>query len=240
MTSSFEPAAKGLQPEPGFAPEPLPDRVVDFAPAEVMDPVEDPAEAQARLAEALRNAYAEGHAAGRAELPWSEAETLTATCAALDRAGRDFEVLARDYLRAQRRGVVELALALARGILDAELEADPEALLRVVERARAELGEGDVVVTLARRDLAVLSAGEPAPLERLVREGMRFESDPGLAPGDSRVACGDAEVDARVEALLAPAREVLLDLADADPTAPGGTAAPSFDPAELAEPEESS
>ena len=57
--------------------------------------------------ELLRQTYERGREAGRAELPWQEAEALESAQLALERAARALDDERRESLRVQREAVIE-------------------------------------------------------------------------------------------------------------------------------------
>ncbi len=210
--SSFEPDA--AQPLQGFVAEPLAGSAAPFsqesAPAAGVAPPEDPERVRQR-------AFEEGREAGRAELPWREAEGLRAATGALEQAVRALTALRRDYLRSHRRAVVDLAVAVAERILVREVAGVPDALAAMVSRALESIEEGEPLrVHLSPRDAETLAAADPAPLTGLRNEGLEIVSDDELCDGDVRLRADVTEVDARLGALLARVREDLLRAVDAE------------------------
>jgi flagellar assembly protein FliH len=162
----------------------------------------------------LREAYERGREAGRGELPWQEAEALESAQAALTRAARTLDDERRGTLQAQRETVIELALAVARRILEREVSAGLDGLEPLLERALALLGKsGPVVLYLAPADLETLRAGGAPALEQLGEKVLAgIEADPELRPGDARLSAGSAGVDASVDTILAHFRSELGEL----------------------------
>ncbi len=231
MRSSSEATRFELEPDDvtasgPFVPSPLspaeavPD-FVDAEPPSSPDPEPD--------AEAVRRAaFEEGRQAGRAELPWQEARQLETAIVALESALAAFAAERSDYLRAQRTALVELALEIAERVLVRELEADPSALVGLVEGALdalpPESREGDLAIRLSPADHAVLAAGEGDALTRLSGAGaVQLVADASLAPGDVRVEAGAATLDARRTVLLDRVREALAPAVAA--AAPGDSVA---------------
>ena len=173
-----------------------------------------------------RAAFEAGREAGRAELPWQEARELEEAIVALESARAAFAAERRDYLRAQRRSLVELAIAIAEQILVRELHADPTALVAVVEAALdalpPECREDEIVIPLSPADHAALARGEGDALTRLAGDGAaRLVADASLAPGDVRLEAGAATLDARRAVLLERVREALAPAVDAPGSGPG-------------------
>lgn len=210
-----------------FVPQALPGSGRAFAPAHPepfrrADGVAErsPAAAPSRESERER-AYAEGLAAGRAELPWQEAESLRSAAASLEEAARALGALRRTYLVTHRIALVDLAVALAERVLAREVHVDRDALAGVVERALTLLGDVDPVrVHLCAGDLEAVRAGLAPALERLATEnGLTLEADPNLRPGDVRVLAGASRVDARLGECLQRLREDLVEITDSDEAA---------------------
>ncbi len=165
--------------------------------------------------ELLRESYERGREAGRAELPWQEAEALQSVQLALERAVRALEDERSATLRAQRETVIELALAVARRILEREVAARLDDIEPLLERALPLLAQaGPVVLYLAPGDLETLRAGGAPALERLAGRALAgIEADEELRPGDARLSAGSAGVDARIETILEQFRAEMRGLA---------------------------
>lgn len=179
----------------------------------------DAAAAESRepdAAERVREAYEKGLAAGRAELPWREAEAVRSAASALEEAARGLAALRRSYLVEQRRALVDLALAVAEHVLGRVVAADLDALASVVECVLAELPEAaPVELRFSTRDHETLAAGLAPALSALAEEhGIAVTADARLAPGDVRARARDTEVDARLRTLLRRLREELLEAAE--------------------------
>jgi len=187
-------------------------------------------ESQPDLESVRHAAFEEGREAGRAELPWQEARQLETAIVALESAERAFAAERRDYLRAQRGALVDLAIAIAERILMRELSTDPAALVALVERAIDSLPQasrdGGVALHLSPSDHGVLAQGEGDALARLAQDGtVQIVSDAGLAPGDVRVQAGATTLDARRSVLLERVREALAPALDAASNEPAAAAA---------------
>ena len=214
MTSSFR--SEPLPPRE-FVADPLPRPASQFRGTRVGQEMPQPENAEKPLAdpeELLRQTYERGREAGRAELPWQEAEALQSAQAALSRAASALEDERRGSLRAQRETVIELALAVAQRILEHEVSARLDDLEPLLERALALLARrGPVVLHLAPGDLETLRAGGAPELEQLAGDAVeRIEADPGLRPGDARLSAGSAGVDASIEMILSQFRSELRGL----------------------------
>jgi flagellar assembly protein FliH len=187
---------------------------------------------EAGRAEGLEAGREQGAAAARAELPFAEAETLRTAAGALEEAARSVAALRRGYLAENRRLLVELAVAVAERVLARRIEADPDALLGVVERALAELGDApELRLKLSERDRQAVEAGRALELAAFAeRHGVAVEADPALAPGDVRILAGRTQVDARIGVVLRRIREELVACADAPEAAGDEPCEASGDP----------
>jgi|GEM_PF-2905481 len=229
--TSWSRAGEPLEaPLPPFVPTPLPGDADAFVPATAGDPFAppepepDPAAASAAAEPApdgealLRQAYEEGRAAGRAELPPEQAERLERAGAALEAAARALEARADSLRRAFRESTLELAVAIAEFMLRRSIQADLDALAPLVEEG-LELLEASAErrILLSTRDHATLSEHGAPLLEQLAeREQVRIEVDAALAPGDLRVEAGAACVDGRLAELVARVRGELARLLDVE------------------------
>jgi flagellar biosynthesis/type III secretory pathway protein FliH len=133
---------------------------------------------------------------------------------ALERAVRALDEERCECVHAQREAVIELALAVARRVLEQEVTARLDGLEPLLDRALPLLSHaGPVVLHLAPGDLETLRAGGAPSLERLTgRAFAGVEADPELRPGNARLCAGSASVDASVDAILARFRLELREL----------------------------
>jgi len=157
-------------------------------------------------------AYAAGHAHGRAELPWSEAERFEQAAAAFECGLEKLVSLRRNYLMSQRTGLIELALSIAETLVRRQIEADPEALTGMLERALGSFEPGEnLCLRLSEREYEVLesSASDVSLDQRFEAYTLRVEPDPQLGCGDVRVIAEKGAVDARLASLLEQVREAL-------------------------------
>jgi flagellar biosynthesis/type III secretory pathway protein FliH len=138
---------------------------------------------------------------------------------ALSQAVRALESAIEESRRAQleerRRwlwGALEIALALARRVLERELAIDPAALRPLIERALELLADsGPVEVALAPASLAVLESDLARP-EGGPHGGsqLRFRADPNRGAGEARVRAESARVEVRLDSLLEMLRQELV------------------------------
>jgi len=181
-----------------------------------------------RAREARQRGYAEGRRAGRAE---GLAEGREAVGAELRSARAALAAAAEQLVEERRRllehvgdGALELALAVARKVVHAELGASAQAAARVVEAALARAGEAAVVRVRV----------SPSDVERIEQAGSDgvgrglLVADPAVTPGgcvvETDCGCVDATVEAQWEALRAALAEAADGSApsDACDAGPGG------------------
>ncbi|MCG8589712.1 MAG: hypothetical protein MJE66_10515 [Proteobacteria bacterium] len=161
-------------------------------------------------------AYAEGVAAGRAEIPWEDVQQLRSAAIALADAAHRVGQLQRNYLREQRHALIELAAAMAERIVRREITLDREALTAAVGRTLEALPEGGAVeVSLAPSDLETLQRGEGSEWMPDWGRHATFRADDSLQPGDMRAIATQTRVDARVVDLVTRLCEELADVIEA-------------------------
>jgi flagellar biosynthesis/type III secretory pathway protein FliH len=204
-----------------FAPDPLPrSRAGGFRRAGEPEPAVAPAAPPGAPAapppdlEAIRRAaYEDGERAGRAALPWQEAEALRHAACALASALDGLAALRGRYLLENRRTVVELACAIAERVLGAPA-VERDAIVALVDRAVALFpAEEALTLHLSPADHEVLAASPDALLGRLTSGAGRIAvvADPALAPGAVRLAGASGDVRAVVAEVLAQLRAELGD-----------------------------
>lgn len=141
------------------------------------------AELEARRREAERSGYAEGMAAARAE-----AARLSALLAAAERALHLFEERLAGAL-------LDLAVDIARRVIQSELAVRREALLPVAREALALIAQDARAVRIHAHpaDAELLRAHLAEEIER---GGWRVVDDPRIEPGGLRLVSSAGEVDA--------------------------------------------
>lgn len=176
----------------------------------------DDTESELTPEEVREQAYAEGVAAGRAELPWQEATELQGLIDTLEEALAGVAELRRNSLREHRVAVVELAVAIAERLVRQSIEADTDKLAAIVERSVSTLpDESKLRVLLSSADYDALQAGMASTLASFCdQSGAVIEASAELARGDVRVLGVIGDVDARVTSQLGRVREALSDLYD--------------------------
>lgn len=153
------------------------------------------AAATADAAQARAAAVADGHAEG-----------LGKAAAALARVAEAREARLTEIDGA----VVEVALDVARRILERELATSPSAVVDVAKRAlRAAVGSGDVVLRVSPEDEPAVREADDA-LRRLVERGsLSVVEDPRIGRGEVVVETVGGRVDARIDAQLESFRRAL-------------------------------
>jgi len=169
--------------------------------------------AEAILAGALAEAEAVRRAAGEvraAAVEEGRAEGLLAGRAELEaRLSELAEAQARWLARAEVEAL-DLAVEMARRILDRELRLDPAAAVEGTRSALQAAGRWrSVRVRLHPDGLAQLRAGAPALPAAEGGGGLELVADPSLQPGDVVVETEAGQVDGRIDSRLEGFRAAL-------------------------------
>ena len=170
--------------------------------------------------EAFSKGFAQGEVAG-AEAAGQRGEAMLHR---LTQTLDELTTVRADMIRQTERQMVQLALAIARRIVQREISLDPDLLLAMARVALERLGDtARVTVRLHPEDYAAAGAARVAELTssnvtvvadaRLSRGGCRVESDMGL-------------LDIGIDAQLQEVGRVLLGADDAAPGAPVIAGAP--------------
>ncbi len=156
--------------------------------------------ARQKAAAQLQEGYREGQLQGHGEALAESREQLANLLASLATAVGRVEALEDEIRSRGTELVVTLAQAVARRILQAEITADPEAILGVVRGAlRALPAAGDLVVRIHPAQQAILEQQRTALQECcLERSTLRVLADPAVEPGGCLVEAPGCLVDATV------------------------------------------
>ncbi|HET7266958.1 MAG TPA: FliH/SctL family protein [Rhodanobacteraceae bacterium] len=163
------------------------------------------AELEAIGEQARHEGYEQGLAEGRRAAHGELQRKLQHLCGLCDALARPLE----DVDTAVERQLAELAMLVARRVLQAELRLQPEHLLKVVRKAIAALPAtaAGIDIHVHPQSAALLREGLTESEER----GWRIVEDAELAPGDCRIACADSRVDASIETRLTALVDAALD-----------------------------
>ncbi len=169
----------------------------------------------------------QGAAAEHAEIPVMETPAVVESLAPplpppIPHPGPEFaERLAKAVADLRRTGerlaeqttadALEMAVLIARRIIEGELKTNPAALTGLIRSAVARLGESrKVQVRLHPSDAAnVEAAGDSGPLAGLSIARVEIRPDPTLSPGDCIVDGEQGTVDGRVATRLDEVRRIL-------------------------------
>jgi len=171
-------------------------------------------QAQKLMEEARRSALTLLEEARREGALQGRAQALAEARGRLHALGQDLEGAAAQLLDAanafQARSeavVIELSLALAARILQAEIVRDPAALLPAVQAAVKAIPAPTALVLRIHPDLASILETHRGTLQDAAAEGatIRIVADPTVPPGGAVVEAPDATVDATFVAQLAEA-----------------------------------
>lgn len=134
-----------------------------------------------------------------------EAEALVAGAAQVAEQIRREALAARaDIMESAKAQLLDLAFAMARQILKAELALQPAAVLPMLEAALAKVkGEEEPQVRVSPETLALLEEHRGRLLAAIPgARRITLEADPGLVPGDFVVQSGQGFVDGRTDRQL--------------------------------------
>jgi flagellar assembly protein FliH len=109
--------------------------------------------------------------------------------------------LHRQACRDVEADLVQLALAVARKIVDREVSLGPETVARIIRQALNRVEHaGRITIKLNPADLELLADIKPQLLSGLPEaDRAAFEADEGIARGGCLIATDGGEVDARIE-----------------------------------------
>jgi flagellar assembly protein FliH len=150
--------------------------------------------------EGYEQGLGEGRRAAHGELQ-RQLQHLRSLCDALARPLEDVDA-------AVERQLAELAMLVARGVLQAELRLQPEHLLKIVRKAIGALpaATARIDIIVHPQSAALLREGLSEAEER----GWCIVEDPQLKPGDCRIAGADSRIDASIETRLAAMMDAAL------------------------------
>jgi flagellar assembly protein FliH len=197
----------------GHAPAPPASRHAEQAPPP--QPAEVHAMHEAHLAALEREAFAKGFAQG--ELAGGEAagQRGEAMLHRLTQTLDELTTVRADMIRQTERQMVQLALAIARRIVQREVSLDPDLLLAMARVALERLGEtARVTVRLHPEDYAAAGA---ARVSEFTSSNVTIEADPRLSRGACRVESDMGLLDLGIEAQLQEVGRALLGADDAPP-----------------------
>ncbi len=163
------------------------------------------AEADEIRAQARRGGEAEGRTAGKLE--------LLPSLIALTDAGQSLIVFEERMVSESGRHLVELALEIAEKIIDRAVEADPQVVASVLERAKTEVAHAKQIrIWLHPDDAKVLEEVRPDLLKAESPGGRTLEVVPSLeiSRGGCRLETESGIVDATIPTQLEEMRRQLL------------------------------
>ncbi|HEX6925011.1 MAG TPA: FliH/SctL family protein [Longimicrobiaceae bacterium] len=165
------------------------------------------AEAAAReeLERRVREAYQRGLEEGRREGAQAEAARLKNAVRAAEAALEEVRENEARWLANIEENICAVAVAVARHVVDRELETDPEMVARVVRRALDEFPvKQPVRVRVHPRDQAVIesTAGEGRLPTMIDGREVQWIADVNIVPGGCLVEGRDRIIDGRVDTAL--------------------------------------
>lgn len=173
-----------------WAPVPATEPVVDL----VLPPV------QLSGAVSEENAYARGYEAGLLDAQDAAAREIASMREDLRRSLADLSQVRSDLLRRTEREVVNMALAIARKVLDREARIEPAVILALAKAAADRLsGEGRVEVEVSQADFAALGDSSSPSLEIVPAAHLR----PGQCLVTSATGFIDVSLQAQIDEIAA-------------------------------------
>jgi flagellar assembly protein FliH len=155
---------------------------------------------------AVEEAWQAGHHAGRLEGEMAEQARLAPTLRAASDAIDDIRASEERWQGAIEENIIALATAIARHLLDREIEADVTVVSTLIERALEAFPiDQPVRVRVNPNDLAVIESlsAHDHPLPGAARgTHARWIADARIAPGGAMVEGRERIVDARVDSAL--------------------------------------
>jgi flagellar assembly protein FliH len=168
------------------------------------------AELEAQLAAAEQRGHAAGEASGATAAMKRAAEHFAPVLASLNELIQELGGLRGRVRKEAEAGTVDLALAVARRILNRELSLDPEAITGLVRTAMDRLNVREMhQLRLSPGDFAVIDA-QRAHLH--VPASVTLTADPTLSPGSAIFSTARGEVDASIQTQLEEIHRGLADL----------------------------
>jgi len=151
--------------------------------------------------------YAQGKKDGRSEV---EQELHTATQALAD-ALEQISSLHESLLNRSREDMIRLVMAVARQVVQAEIEEKPELVVKTVSRAIDAAVESDeYYIKVHPEDLEQVKANEPLFLAAMKGlENIHFIADESITRGGCRAESRAGDVDATIESQMGKIEEHL-------------------------------
>ena len=148
--------------------------------------------------------FAQGYEEGRQAGIAAERGRLESIIKMLRLAMEEIEGLKADLLRAAERQALHLALAVARKVLQTEVQTNPEAVTHVVRSALEHVKEAqNLTIRVNPADLHILKNMQPrSPELNGILEKCNLESDGQLSPGGCLIQSDLGEIDARIATQL--------------------------------------
>ena len=153
----------------------------------------------------VREAHARGFDEGRREGEQAEGARLKNALRATEQALEDLRENEERWISNIEENICALAVAIARRIVDQELQTDPAMVLKLVEKALDEFPVGNPVrIRIHPRDQAVIESRSPGQRIPAAINGRETQwlADANLAPGGCVVEGRDRIIDGRIDTAL--------------------------------------
>lgn len=154
--------------------------------------------------ELKRKAYEEGFQKGYTEGLSQARGQIEKAMGRLETILRELEDLRRRIFSRAEEEILELAIAVAKKVLQRELMSDRQLVLRTLKEAIKKVTEGDTVkIYLSPDDIELVKEHREKLLEGVRGlSGVVLHADPGITPGGCFIETEFGHIDARLESQL--------------------------------------
>lgn len=155
--------------------------------------------------ELKRKAYEEGFQKGYTEGLSQARGRIEKAMGRLESILRELEDFRRRIFSRTEEEILELAIAVAKKVLQRELMSDRQLVLRTLREAIKKVTEGDTVkIYLSPDDIELVKEHRGEQLLEGVRglSGVVLHADPGITPGGCFIETEFGHIDARLESQL--------------------------------------
>lgn len=159
---------------------------------------------------AEEDAYERGVAHGRAECEKGFAGEVEQALRTLAAVGQELQAFRADWMKDMQKQIFVLAMAVAREVIQQQVETDPSIVHDLVCRVLDEVpSESRIKVRLHPDDLAAVRRFCPQDDDKKICEAVAWVADDTLERADCVVDTSERVVDARLETVLVTLHERL-------------------------------
>jgi flagellar assembly protein FliH len=145
--------------------------------------------------------YDEGYRKGFQEGQISEKQKIEQAFKAMQRVSEEISLLRQNLCDEAETAIVKLSLAIARKLLDREIEINPYSILSVARSALKKVVDSENIrIKVNPADLEMIENHKGEFLEQLGKNsGIRIESDGAIQPGGCVIETSFGDIDARMD-----------------------------------------